>query len=43
MVFQLGKLVEHYEKTLGATHIGGNKMVIFPQEALRLIRKYFPT
>ena len=37
------KLVEHYEKTLGATHIGGNKMVIFPQEALRLIRKYFPT
>ncbi len=37
------KLVEHYEKTLGATHVGGHKMVIFPQEALKLIRKYFPT
>ena len=36
------KLVEHYEKTLGATHIGEHKMVIFPQEALKLIRKYFP-
>jgi hypothetical protein len=37
------KLVEHYQKTLGATHVGGNKMIIFPQEALKLIRKYFPT
>jgi len=37
------KLIEHYEKTLGAIHVGGHKMVIFPQEALRLIRKYFPT
>ena len=37
------KLVEHYKKTLGATHVGGQKMVIFPQEALKLIRKYFPT
>lgn len=37
------KLVEHYEKSLGATHVGGHKMVIFPQEALKLIRKYFPT
>jgi hypothetical protein len=37
------KLIEHYEKTLGATHIGGHKMVIFPNEALKLIRKYFPT
>lgn len=36
------KLVEHYETSLGATHIGGNKMVIFPQEALKLILKYFP-
>ncbi len=36
------KLVDHYEKTLGATHVGGNKMVIYPQEALKLIRKYFP-
>ena len=37
------KLVDHYEKTLGATHVGGHKMIIFPQEALKLIRKYFPT
>ena len=36
------KLLDHYEKTLGATHIGGHKMVIFPNEALKLIRKYFP-
>jgi hypothetical protein len=37
------KLIEHYEKTLGAAHVGGHKMVIFPQEALKLINKYFPT
>lgn len=37
------KLIDHYEKTLGATHIGGHKMVIFPHEALKLIKKYFPT
>lgn len=37
------KLINHYESTLGATHIGGHKMVIFPQEALKLIKKYFPT
>jgi hypothetical protein len=37
------KLIEHYEKTLGATHIGGHKMVIFPQDALKIIKKYFPT
>jgi hypothetical protein len=37
------KLIDHYEKTLGATHIGGHKMVIFPNEALKLILKYFPS
>ena len=37
------KLIEHYEKSLGATHVGGHKMVIFPHEALKLIRKYYPT
>ncbi len=36
------KLIEHYEQTLGAVHIGGHKMVIFPKEALKLILKYFP-
>jgi hypothetical protein len=37
------RLIEHYEKILGATHVGGQKMVIFPREALKLIKKYFPT
>lgn len=36
------KLIEHYEKMLGATHIGGHRMIIFPKEALQLIKKYFP-
>ena len=36
------RLIEHYEKTLDATHVGGHKMVIFPKEALKLIKKYFP-
>lgn len=36
------KIIEHYEKSLGAIHIGGHKMVIFPKEALRLINKYYP-
>ena len=31
------------EKTLGASHIGGQKMVIFPKESLKLIKKYFPS
>lgn len=35
------RLIEHYEKTLGAIHIGGQKMIIFPEEALKLIKKYF--
>ena len=34
------KLIEHYEKTLGATHVGGHKMIIFPQEAIKLIKQY---
>ena len=37
------RLIEHYEHTIGATHIGGQKMVIFPKEALKLIKKYYPT
>ncbi len=37
------KLIEHYTNTLGATHIGNHKMVIFPKESLKLIKKYFPT
>jgi hypothetical protein len=37
------KLIEHYSTALGAIHIGEQKMVIFPQEALKLIKKYYPT
>jgi hypothetical protein len=36
------RLIAHYQKTLGATHIGGQKMIIFPNEALKIIEKYFP-
>lgn len=34
-------LIGHYEKTLGATHIGGNLMIINTISALKLINKYF--
>jgi hypothetical protein len=37
------KLIEHYEKTIGAVHIGGHKMVIFPDSALKLIKRYYNT
>lgn len=33
-------LIEHYEKTLGAKHIGGQQMVIEPYAASYLISKY---
>ena len=35
------QLIEHYEKTLGATKVGGHLMVINTNAALRLIDKYF--
>lgn len=37
------RLIEHYEISLGATHVGGHKMIIFPPDALKLIRQYFKT
>jgi hypothetical protein len=37
------KLIEHYESSLGATHVGGHKMIIFPKAALQLIKQYFQT
>jgi hypothetical protein len=37
------RLIAHYEKTLGAVHVGGHKMIIFPDAALKLINKYFKT
>lgn len=35
------KLIEHYEKTLGAVHVGGQNMVITTDAALKLTNKYF--
>lgn len=35
------KLVEHYEKTLGAKLFGGNRMFIDTREALILVNQYF--
>jgi hypothetical protein len=34
-------LIPHYEKTLGAVHLGGNRMAIFEANAQKLIDKYF--
>ena len=42
LFFSKTKLIEHYEKTLGAVHIGGHRMIIYEQEAQRLIQKYYP-
>lgn len=35
------QLIEHYEKNLGAIHIGSRTMVIETQPALKLMNKYF--
>ena len=35
-------LIPHYEKTLGAVHLGGNRMAIFEEPAKDLLDKYFP-
>lgn len=35
------RLIEHYSKMLGAIHVGGHKMIIFPDAAERLINKYY--
>ena len=34
-------LISHYEKTLGAVHIGGNRMCIYEEDAQKLIDNYF--
>ena len=36
------RLIAHYEKILGAVHVGDHKMIIFSDQALKLINKYFP-
>lgn len=35
------KLIEHYEKSLGAIHVGGHLMIITTENALTLTSKYF--
>ena len=37
------RLIDHYEKTLGATHLGSHKMIIYPNAAAKLINRYFKT
>jgi hypothetical protein len=34
-------LINHYEKILGAIHVGGHLMIINTTAALKLINKYF--
>ena len=41
--FSKTRLIEHYSRTLGAVHVGGHKMVLFPDAALKLITKYYKT
>ena len=36
------KLIEHYTYSLGAIHLGKQRMIIETQSALKLINKYFP-
>lgn len=35
------QLIDHYEKTLGAFHVGGRVMIIETHSALKLIKRYF--
>jgi len=35
-------LIPHYEKTLGAVHLGGGRMAITEDKAIPLLDKYFP-
>jgi hypothetical protein len=35
------KLIAHYEKTLGAVHVGNHRMVMYPNAAIKLINQYF--
>ena len=35
------KLIGHYQQVLGAVRIGGHNMIVYPEQALILIRQYF--
>ena len=41
--FSKTKLLNHYEETLGAVHVGGRRMVIYEKAAEKLINRYFNT
>ncbi|MBK8701152.1 MAG: hypothetical protein IPN29_17085 [Saprospiraceae bacterium] len=36
------KLINHYEEAIGAVHIGNHQMVIYPDAAFNLIKRYYP-
>jgi hypothetical protein len=42
LFFAKTKLIRHYEQSLGAVHVGGQRMIIFPREATMLVNRYFP-
>lgn len=35
------RLISHYQTSLGATHIGGQKMIIYPDASIKLVKQYF--
>jgi len=35
-------LIEHYKKSFGAIHIGGQRMIVDKASAFELMGKYFP-
>jgi hypothetical protein len=37
------RLIEHYKKTLGAIHEGGQLMVIYPNRSAELVEQYLKT
>ena len=37
------RLIRHYTDKMGAVHLGNQNMIIYPEEALFLIDKYFKT
>ena len=39
--FSKTRLIEHYEKSLGAVHVGGHRMVIYTFAAEKLINQYY--
>ncbi|MDR0692668.1 MAG: hypothetical protein LBF69_06490, partial [Prevotellaceae bacterium] len=42
LFFAKTKLIAHYEQSLGAVHIGRQRMIIYTREATMLVNKYFP-